>query len=70
MAVAIDVFHNDEHHVWAGAVRDHTDTNASGETLPQMLGYMAVAWNRDNPAEPVTADGFELTLLVDRPDWA
>lgn len=73
MAIAIEVYHDDARHCWTGVVSEHPATNASGETLPELLRYMAVAWNRDFPELEVhetDTDQWHMTLLFDRPSWA
>lgn len=65
-------YHVTEHErdVWAGIVTGHPETNASGLTEHEMLSYLVVAWNRDNPEDQVSGpDAFTVTRLTEWPEW-
>jgi hypothetical protein len=55
---------------WAGIIADHEEMNGSGETREQMREYVLVAYNRDNPDQPATAEDLQWTELTERPGWA
>ena len=70
--VEAESFHVTEHgrDVWAGIAIGHPETNASGETVGEMLRYLVVAWNRDNVEDQVDGpDDFTVTVLAEWPEW-